>query len=40
LVPEPNADTVVDVPLVGELGLMPGADLIQSNMLARRVGIV
>src|SRR3954468_367379 len=35
---EPNADTVVTVPLDGEVGDMPGAALIESNMLTRRVG--
>ena len=40
LVPEPNADTVVVVPLAGEVGEIPGAALIKSNMLDRRVGIV
>ena len=39
LVPEPNADTVVDVPLDGEVGEIPGAARIMSNMLDRRVGI-
>src|ERR1700687_1563974 len=38
-VPEPNADTVVVVPLDGEVGDTPGAALIESNMLGRRVGI-
>ena len=39
LVPEPNADTLLVVPLDGEVGEMPGAALIESNMLNRRVGI-
>ena len=39
LVPEPNAETVVTVPLDGEVGETPGAALIESNMLDRRVGI-
>src|SRR5215204_6701237 len=39
LVPEPNADTVVAVPLEGDVGEIPGAARIQSNMLERRVGI-
>src|SRR4051812_3100338 len=38
-VPEPNADTVVTVALDGEVGDTPGAALIESNMLARRVGM-
>src|SRR5438128_11721688 len=38
-VPEPNADTVVVVPLEGEVGEIPGVALIASNMLDRRVGI-
>ena len=38
-VPEPNADTVVFVPLEGDVGEIPGAALIASNMLDRRVGI-
>src|SRR5438034_10302499 len=40
LTPEPNADTVLTVPLAGEVGDTPGAALIKSNMLNRRVGIV
>jgi hypothetical protein len=40
LTPDPNADTVLTVPLAGEVGDTPGADLIMSNMLNRRVGIV
>src|SRR3954454_10651499 len=40
LVPEPNADTVVAVALDGDVGDTPGADLIASNMLDRRVGMV
>lgn len=39
-VPEPKAETVVAVPLDGEVGEIPGADLRKSNMLDRRVGIV
>src|SRR6266542_761502 len=40
LPPEPKAATVFTVPLEGEVGDTPGADLIASNMLNRRVGIV
>ncbi len=40
LTPDPKADTVLTVPLVGEVGDTPGAALIKSNMLNRRVGIV
>ena len=36
MAPEPNAEIVVEVPLDGEVGEMPGAALIQSNMLARQ----
>ena len=39
LPPEPNADTVLTVPLDGDVGETPGAALIKSNMLNRRVGI-
>ena len=40
LVPEPNADTLWStVPLPGEVGETPGAALMKSNMLDRRVGI-
>ncbi len=39
LVPEPNADTVVEVALPGEVGETPGAARMKSNMLARRVGM-
>ena len=39
LVPEPNAEIVVAIPLDGEVGDTPGAALTKSNMLARRVGI-
>src|SRR5215831_16348619 len=39
LTPEPNEDTVLTVPLVGDVGDTPGAALIKSNMLYRRVGI-
>src|SRR5262245_10454532 len=42
---EPSADTLVAdrlvvVPLAGEVGEIPGAALIKSNMLSRPVGIV
>ena len=40
LPPDPNADTVFTVPLDGEVGDTPGAALIESNMLNRRVGMV
>jgi hypothetical protein len=40
LTPDPKADTVLTVPLVGEVGDTPGAALIKSNMLNRRAGIV
>src|SRR4051812_22361644 len=40
LVPEPNAEIVVVVPLEGDVAEIPGPALIGSNMLARRVGIV
>jgi hypothetical protein len=40
LTPDPKDDTVLTVPLAGEVGDTPGADLIMSNMLKRRVGIV
>src|SRR5215471_15373919 len=39
LPPEPNADTVLTVPLDGDVGDTPGAALIASNMLNRRLGI-
>src|SRR5262245_20479330 len=39
LTPEPNEDTVLVIPLVGEVGDTPGAALIKSNILYRRVGI-
>src|SRR5690349_11832010 len=39
-VPDPNADIVVTVPLDGDVGDTPGAALTESNMLARREGIV
>src|SRR5215467_7187477 len=39
LPPEPKADTVVTVPLDGDVGDTPGAALIASNMLNRRVGM-
>src|SRR5438445_7004947 len=39
LTPEPKADTVLTVPLAGEVGDTPGAARIKSNMLYRRVGI-
>ncbi len=38
-VPDPNAEMVVTVPLDGEVGDTPGAALIASNMLDRRVGM-
>ncbi len=40
LTPEPKAVTVLTVPLDGDVGDTPGAALIMSNMLKRRVGIV
>src|SRR4029450_10155993 len=40
LTPEPNADTVKVAPLAGDVGETPGAALIMSNMLERRVGMV
>src|SRR5919204_5607191 len=39
LPPEPSADMVLTEPLDGEVGDTPGAALIKSNMLYRRVGI-
>src|SRR6476619_926752 len=39
LVPEPNAEIVVTVPLEGDVGETPGTFLSGSNMLERRVGI-
>src|SRR5262249_25488 len=39
LPPDPNADTVVTVPLDGDVGDTPGAARIASNMLNRRDGI-
>src|SRR5262245_6685642 len=39
LPPEPKADTVLTVPLEGDVGDTPGAALIASNMLKRRVGM-
>jgi hypothetical protein len=39
LPPVPNAETVLTVPLDGDVGDMPGAALIGSNMLNRRDGI-
>src|SRR5262245_3347103 len=39
LTPEPKDDTVLTVPLVGEVGDTPGAARMKSNMLYRRVGI-
>ena len=39
LVPDPNADMVVVVPLDGEVAEIPGAALRKSNMLVRRVGM-
>src|SRR6185436_15055478 len=38
--PEPNTDTVLTVPLDGDVGDTPGTARIKSNMLNRRVGIV
>jgi len=38
-VPDPNADIVVTVPLEGDVGEMPGARLMKSNIPDRRVGI-
>src|SRR5215831_8999396 len=38
-VAEPNVDTLLSVPLVGEVGDTPGAALTKSNMLYRRTGI-
>ena len=38
--PDPNEDTVLTVPLDGDVGDMPGALRIASNMLNRRVGMV
>ena len=40
LVPEPNAEMVVTVPLAGDIGEMPGIALMASNMLVRLDGIV
>jgi hypothetical protein len=37
---DPNIDTVLDVPLDGDVGDTPGVLLIKSNMLYRRVGTV
>src|SRR5688572_31768121 len=39
LTPDPKADTVLTAPLDGDVGDTPGAALIMSNMLKRRVGI-
>src|SRR5215510_12293735 len=39
LTPEPNEETVLTMPLVGDVGETPGAALIKSNMLYRREGI-
>src|SRR5258708_26321125 len=42
LVPEPNADTVLAMPVApegGDVGEIPGAALINSHMLERRCGI-
>ena len=39
LVPEPNAETLLVDTLPGEVGDTPGAALMKSNMLKRRVGI-
>src|SRR5215510_3398660 len=38
--PDPKVDTVLLTPLAGDVGETPGAALIMSNMLKRRVGIV
>src|SRR3954471_12256625 len=38
--PDPKADTVLTVPLDGDVGETPGAALIESNMLKRLDGIV
>src|SRR6266581_1375457 len=38
LPPEPKADTVLTVLLDGDVGDIPGAALIESNMLNRRAG--
>src|SRR5687767_7292248 len=40
LTADPKADTVLTLPLAGEVGDTPGAALMRSNMLKRRVGIV
>ena len=40
LTPDPKAETVLTVPLEGDVGDTPGADRIRSNILKRRVGIV
>src|SRR4029453_3895140 len=39
LAPEPSTDTVLTLPLDGEVGDTPGAARIKSKMLNRRVGI-
>src|SRR3982751_6607284 len=39
LVPEPNTDTLLLAALPGEVGDTPGATLMKSNMLNRRVGM-
>src|SRR5215471_235424 len=38
-VADPNVDTLLSVPLVGEVGDTPGAALTKSNILYRRTGI-
>src|SRR6267142_2197027 len=38
-VPEPNADTLLVETLPGDVGEIPGAALMKSNMLNRRTGI-
>src|ERR1700687_1488080 len=40
LLPEPKADTVLTVPLEGDVGEIPGVALMASNILNRRVGMV
>ncbi len=37
---DPNAETVLTVPLDGDVGEIPGAFFRKSNMLKRRVGVV
>jgi hypothetical protein len=38
LLPEPNAETLLVDTLPGDVGEIPGAALMKSNMLKRRVG--